>query len=274
MYDAIVVGAGLFGQITAQALREQGRNVLVIDDRRPEAGSLASACLMKPSWFSSMGKHVTTPSLDLLDELYGLKTLSFKTRPKLLDVSVHWCDPAKILAGPFQRGRVKRVFSGGVELEDGEELHATTIVVAAGIWTERLVPQVKQRGQKGAAFVIPSLKIKDPFIWPYAPYRQLVAFNRGDGAWIGDGTAILEKNWTDDHLARSWSRMEKAVQAPVPASKARVLVGIRPYAKGAKPCVLANYGTSGRPIYAATGGAKNGTIAAGWCAHTIRGRTS
>lgn len=269
--DAIIVGAGLFGQITAQALRAQGRSVLVIDSRKPEAGSLASACLMKPSWFSGMGKDVTNPALNLLDDLYGLKTLSFKTRPKLLNVDVHWVDPAKILAPSAMEAQVKSVRPGQIELENGDIHYSKIIVVAAGIWTADLVPEIVQVGQKGAAFVIPGLKLKDQFIWPYAPYRQLVAFNRGDGVWVGDGTAIKQENWTDDRLTTSWGRMEKALKSPVPAEKAKTYVGIRPYAKGIKPCVIREIKPG---LWVATGGAKNGTIAAAYCAHTIREQTS
>lgn len=278
-YDAIVIGAGLFGSIIAAELRAQGRSVLTIDDRRPEAGSRPAACLMKPSWFSGLGREVTDPSLALLDRLYGVHDLSFRVGPG--HATVHWCDPARILVEEPMEARVigvRRASSGGWAVGLGSAaLVVPLVVVAAGVWTPDLVPvEGGLQGQAGMAFLWPREVMDgiEPFIRPWAPYRQLVAFDRGDGAWVGDGTAIKRENWTSDWEHVSYERCASAVGRLGLGDRERGVVrpmfGIRPYSK-ARPCYLREHQPG---LWVATGGAKNGTIAAGWCAHEIARRTA
>lgn len=269
-FDTIVVGGGLFGQITAAALRRIGQKVAVLDCNKRQAGSAPAACLMKPSWFSMLGKDVYDPALKLLDNLYRVEDIDFelrakKTGLKVGSATVHWINPKSILGRHLTLSTVTKIAEGRVETNKGE-MTADTIVVAAGIWTEELLPQYKQVAQKGVAFLWPAVVISTPFIHPYAPYKQLVAFNRGDGLWVGDGTAIIEDNWTDDYFMRSFQRCTSSVSTqrePMP------IFGLRPYARGHKPCWLEQ---PMKNVWVATGGAKNGTIAAGYCAHIISQR--
>jgi len=268
-HDAIIVGGGLFGQVIARALRAEGRDVAVYDDRRPEAGSKPAACLMKPSWFSGLGKDVYEPSLKLLDDLFSVKDIEFTLRPRVAKTTVHWCNPASILGGPVCPAKVIHVEPGRIRTEGNVIIEADLIVVSAGVWTEKLLPQYKQTAQKGVAFLWPEETIAEPFINVWAPYRQLVGFNRGDGLWVGDGTAIKNENWTHERLAKSFKRCEDAMECSM--GTPIVLPGLRPYAKGHKPCLLEEV----RPgLWVASGGAKNGTVAAGYCAHVIRERTN
>lgn len=283
-HDAIVVGAGLFGSVIAAELRFQGREVLVIDDARPDAGSRPAACLMKPTWFSSLGKDVHEPSLEVLDRLYRVHDLSFKVGPG--HATVHWCDPAAILEdGADLRGKVTSIRAG----EDGWWMVSSTgpggaanspqftelVVVAAGVWSMELAPLSHDvKAQAGCAFLWPEMMTPEPEIRPWAPYKQLVAFNRGDGLWVGDGSAIKAANWTGGRQSQSYQRCAGLVDK-LPGdyrqkNRLWTLFGLRPYAK-VKPCLLEEI----RPgFWVATGGAKNGTIAAGWCAHEIRRKTS
>lgn len=275
MADAIVIGAGLFGQIITKALRAQGRDVVMVDASHAMYGSGPAACLMKPSWFSSLGKEVYEPSLGLLDELYGVQDIEFVTRPKLAKVNVHWIPPEKILEPRAISDKVVSIDEDNIVMASHGGWQAPLIVVAAGIWTEKLLPQYKQTGQQGIAFMWPKATIREPFIQPWAPYRQLVAFNRGDGLWASDGTAIKMENWSDSRAFQSRARVSMAVEtamgAPIETSEPWPLMGIRPYAKGHKPCLLEEV----RPgLWVASGGAKNGTLAAGYCAHVIMERTS
>ncbi len=273
MLDAVVIGSGLFGQIITKVLREQGRSVTMLDARRPKAGSGPAACLMKPSWFSSMGKAVYEPSLRLLDELYGVRDVVFQTRPKLASTTVHWIPPVEILHPSPIVANVVGVAERRV-LTDRGVYDARLIVVAAGIWTEELLPQYKQVGQQGVAFLWPGA-LGPSFIQLWAPYRQMVGFERGDGYWFSDGTAIKQENWTEAREEMSWSRATHATNRVGLGDRVKgnvkTLIGVRPYAKGHKPCLLEEV----RPgLWVASGGAKNGTLAAGYCAHVIRERTS
>jgi glycine/D-amino acid oxidase-like deaminating enzyme len=266
LYDVVIVGAGLFGAIAAAAFRQQKRSVLVIDDDRPEAGSKPAACLMRPSWYSSLGKEVYTPSLKLLDELYGVQDLKFKVA--IGSVAVHWCNPADILKVPDRKTTVGAFHNLGkkgwqVECSDGSVETARSVVVTAGIWTPLLIGVLGGLiGQAGMACLWPKEKIAEPFVRVWAPYRQVTAFNRGDGLWVGDSNSIRMDKWSETNAGATEQRCSQAVKI---SSKPRRLFGIRPYSK-VKPCYLAE----AKPgLWLATGGAKNGTLAAGWCASEL-----
>jgi glycine/D-amino acid oxidase-like deaminating enzyme len=272
MHDAVIVGGGLFGQIIAAGLRSQGRDVLVLDRGEKEAGSRPAACLMKPSWFSGLGKDVFEPSLQLLDQLYGVRDLQFQLWPTRALATVHWCDPKMILAPETRAENVVAVRPGQVETERGEIISARLVVVAAGVWVQELLAQYPQQAQKGAAYLWPDLPSghNPNFISPWAPYRQLVGFDRGDGYWMGDGTAIKAANWTPDRETMTYQRCASAIGRigflDLETGFARKMVGMRPYAKGHKPCLLEEVQPG---LWVASGGAKNGTLAAGWAAHRI-----
>lgn len=261
-FDVVIVGAGLFGSIIAKALTIAGRSVMVFDDTRPDAGSLPAACLMKPSWLTSLGKPVSDASLAILDRLYGLQTVQFRAGP--LRTKVFWVPPTAILNTASICASVlrltKRDKGWWVYLRAGEQVSARMVVVAAGVWSSLLVPEVQQKGLAGIAFLWPGKQLDQPFIKVWAPYKQVVGFNRGDGVWVGDGSAILRQNWTEDHAGRSEKRCELGFD-----TKPKRLFGIRPY-HVMKPCYLSQVKPN---LWVATGGAKNGTLAAGWCAHEI-----
>lgn len=282
MFDVVIVGGGLFGQIIGKAMEDQGRNVVILDAKMSGAGSKPAACLMKSSWFSGLGKEVYEPSLELLDRLYGVEDLQFALKPfkilgKVGTGTVHWIRPSKILVEKniteatvvgIAGSTVHYVIPGDKTVR---EIIGRLVVVAAGVWTERLLGErgYVQQAQKGMAFLYPHRKIKEPFIRPWAPYRQLVAFNRGDGLWVSDGTAIKAENWTKDRETAALQRCKDHIG---PGDREPImLTGLRPYAKGHKPCLLEMVQPG---LWVASGGAKNGTLAAGWCAHELTRRTS
>lgn len=274
--DTLVVGAGLFGCTIAAALRRKGKKALVIADQRQGMGSRPAACLMKPSWFSSMDKAQSQPSLALLDALYGLQTIRFRVGFRgglAVHSDVHWVDPNKVLQEPDANGTMKRFWRtlGGWNVEfstqAGDRVILTkNLVLALGIWQNEHKPASWQElhSLHGMALLLPNESLEEPFIQPWAPYRQLVAFNRGDGLWIGDGSAIRGHKWTKGHEEIIENRCLKAVP-PMKSSSFLRLHGIRPYA-GEKPCFLRNPEPG---LWFASGGAKNGTIAAGYAAHVI-----
>ena len=260
----MIIGGGLFGSVIAKALLALKYDVCVIDGGHEDAGSKPAACLMKPGWFASLGRDIYDPALKTLDALYGLQEVQFKLGPAM--VKVFWIPPRKILqAIPFVQGRVSRYTRQGkywqITLMGGVVLQASLLIVAAGIWTELLVPEVRQKGMAGIAFLWPK-SVVSPFIKPWAPFKQIVAFNRDDGAWISDGSAILLKNWNDAREQACFSRCVATQKLPADPTR---LFGLRPY-HVAKPCYLEEV----RPkLWVATGGAKNGTLAAGWCASQL-----
>ena len=126
----------------------------------------------------------------------------------------------------------------------------------------------------GMALLFPGNHPPRGIIKPWAPYRQLVGFDRGDGLWVGDGTAIKVGNWTPQREAEVMAReykLARRIGDVAPADEMQRLYGIRPYSKEAKPCLL---GEVSPGLWVASGGAKNGTVAAGYCAHVLAGRLS
>lgn len=278
--DVLMVGAGIFGHVIGAKLERIGRDVFYVDAERDARGSRPAACLMRPSWLSKMGKDAYEPALRLLDDLYGLKSLSFRTRPLNREVHVHWIAPTEVMRPEkvhkgFVRSishenlgstRIKGRPLARIKLESGWwNVRANLIVVAAGVWTNKLYPHVDVIGQAGAAFVWENSTIESNFISVWAPYKQLVGFNgwEQNTVWCGDGSAILAKNYNSDRIAVSGQRCARATGLDV--SKAKTLFGVRPYTKS-NPCYLEEVLSD---VWIATGGAKNGTVAAGWAARQI-----
>lgn len=268
MADAIIVGAGIFGQSISAELRRIGMDVLTIDANKPMSGSKPSAGLIKPSWFSGMG-NIYDPAIEKLDQLFGVRDLDFRIGP--VTTKVHWVPPAIVLAGKFMEAEVIEVEpeQKQIVLASGEVLSAPIVVVAAGYWTTQIpgmdiegMPEITPK--TGVSFNWQT-QLETPFIRPWAPYKQLLAFNHTEHeVWVGDGSAILPKNWTEERQHKSLDRCATAVQ--LDPESAKFTVGIRPAMKKVKPCFLWEPYDG---FWIATGGAKSGMLGCGWAAHVI-----
>lgn len=259
--DMVVVGAGLFGQITAAHARSQGATVAVVSDRREGAGSLAAGCVMRPSWMSKMSRDQIDAAFTLLSGLYELKRIEFAIHPTRKTVECYRVEPNEILRPRCIEDTCRSVTDAGVvTLESGRVLEARSVVVAAGIWTTELCPWVPALSgrwgwaHRGAA-------VKRSIIKVWAPFRQIVAFNMDDGeSWIGDGSAYVHASVNDKNEAKARERC-----AAVTRLRSTVL-GARPYCDtGGEPCHVSRRGLT----WAVTGGAKNGTASAAWAAQKV-----
>lgn len=257
MRDVVIVGGGLFGSIAAAALRDAGMDVCLIDDGRPRSGSRAAGCLMKPSWLSKMGRDNVDASFRLLDRLYGLRTISLKAGP--LSVNAEWVNPDLVLRSPRQIAYVAAVRPDRVIFRDGQALEAKKVIVACGAWTKALIPGCDVTGKVGVSIRLNAAP-EDNRIDPWAPYKQLVRFSTGDFHWAGDGTAIIEKNWT---LDRERASLDRIIEF---AGEGQARVGIRPYVPTSDPAALEEVAPG---LWSLTGGGKNGTAAAGWAASRL-----
>lgn len=257
-----IVGAGLFGCIISTHLRSLGHQTVLFDNRKEGGGSRPAACLMKPGWLSKVPR--LNECLRLLDQHYGVQDLQFKVNG-LLNQTVHWVDPARILSvsGLYDL-EVTGVTERTIDTKR-DRFEFDRVIVAAGVWTRDLAHHVPVEGRWGAAFLWPEHadSVIPPFISQWAPYRQVVAFQRGDGLWAGDGSAL--KAWDTMKEAASLARCQEKLDIHTPP---RVLKGQRPYVghtPNNEPCWLEQRGN----MIIATGGAKNGTAAAAYCALKI-----
>lgn len=285
MTTAIVIGAGIFGTTVARWLHRGGTAVTHLDARRPNAGTPPSAFLMKPSWLGRLARADIETSQRILDQLYGLDTVTFSVgvmgrrlltqtaervrADAVLRDAQHATTTAEVV-------RVEPSTHGGalVTLRDATEppLWAPLVVVAAGIWTSALLPTgmtPEQVGKVGVSWRGPG-QLEVNRIEPWAPYKQLVAFNEtSTSVWAGDGSAILAANWTATRQEASRVRVAARL-VPEVAQGLAPCVGVRPVAKLAAgcPCVCEERSPG---LWVVTGGGKNGTVAAGWAAARIAG---
>lgn len=245
----LIVGGGLFGKITAAHASSLGYETVIFDNDKKNAGSKPAACLMKPSWMSSVDYK---PALKLLEQHFEVKTIPFKVA--IVKTDCFWVDPVSILSSHSV------VEDTVLEVGDGFVRTATKtvkglVVVAAGFWSKALLPSMPDiKGMCGSA--VHTSGVAKATIHVYAPYRQAVWFNIAeDKVWFGDGTSILIKNFSAEHVARTKARaVDWAKLTPE-----KVVSGIRPY-------VVGNAGGFFQKIsdklFVTTGGAKNGTILA------------
>lgn len=276
-YDTAIIGGGIFGAVIAENLRRQGHRIIVLDSSEKGAGSKPAACLMKPGWFAGLGKDVYNPSLELLDRLYGIEDLQFTVYPTRAFATVHWVRPTKILmpqeaAVTLKVDRIIRSTNGWeVRVESGAYYRVRNVVLAAGVWCNEilvrsgLAPIKGLTGRWGNAFLW-RRRFLQPFISPWAPYRQVVGFLRAENeVWVGDGTAVKLESLDCERGQQSLERCAKYAKLPA-QDVVSTLAGARPYVPNAKPALLEELE---KGLWIATGGAKNGTLAAGWCAHVL-----
>lgn len=279
MRDAIVIGAGIIGATVARGLLKLGMEVLVLDDRRSLGGTRPSGGHLKPSWFSSMAKDEYTPAMELLEDLWGMSAEDFYLWPLgKLTTKVYRVDTDKVLKAPS----VNATVVGLEHLENFPLVRYTMLpsqeqrvdrcrllVVAAGAWCHELLPNITTTAKQGVSFRVEG-RLTQPFIKAWAPYKQVVAHQQKlEEIWVGDGSAIIPKNWGEDRTAACRSRCLTALQKNVVGSAKvkHTIYGLRAYAKQKSgPCLLERIGPR---TWVATGAGKSGTISAGWVARRI-----
>lgn len=275
-WDAIIVGGGIVGGTVSAALRGAGMSVLTLDDARAGAGTPPSGGHLKPSWFGGMPRAEYEPAMELLARVWGMTEERFIIQEPLLGVglkrvTIYRVDTDKFRAdvAPYLTpGTVTSVRPGRVTFTDLDgdvvEAEAPLIVVAAGSWTDRLVPVKGLEAKKGVSFRL-GAEVPEGIVRPWAPYKQVVVHQQSPGeVWAGDGSALLAKNWTAARTVECLARCRRVVGEDAPTLETRT--GLRPYCPTVgktDPCLLRETAPG---VWAATGAGKSGTIAAGWVA--------
>lgn len=270
MRDIIIVGGGIIGTTVAKVFRNSGYDALLLDDRRPMSGSAASGGHLKESWFG-IPKEVYEPALDLLDVTWGLNGEDFLDVRNGKNTVVYRVNTDEVLKYPFTQGKVTSVSPlrgfPSVKSTVGDE-QGRMLLVAAGVWCHELLPAYKTTPKQGVSFRVRGT-VHQPFIDTWAPYKQIVAHQQAENEmWIGDGSTILQRNWTDQHTTNSRDRCLKALEGPRPTDITRTIHGLRPYTQHNpdEPCLFEQIGPN---AYVATGAGKSGTISAGFVARRL-----
>lgn len=278
MIDCIIVGGGIIGATIAKGLTKAGQQVLVFDSKEPFAGTTPSGGHLKPSWLG-MSPKIYHPLLDLLDELWGLKEEQFKVLPENKPDTVYRLDTDKVNK---YKASCKQEKVTWLDLTSNfprvcteqNEYRCKMVVVAAGVWCNNLLqPQgwkYSVKSKQGVSFRCKGV-IKYPFISTWAPYKQIVCHQQSPNElWIGDGTAILAKNWKQTNVEACRTRCLKALSSKVAVeSVTKTLIGQRPVLdplyKG-EPCYMDQVFPK---VWVVTGSSKRGTIAAAWATQRL-----
>lgn len=263
-HNVIIVGNGLFGSIAATLARADGHRVTVVSNNEPNAASLASGCVLAPSWLMSLEKEHIADAMSVLNELYTVYPMEFVSNLMGKVFKASRVNPADILVKADVVSTVAQIGNGRVRLADGQVLQGR-VLVAAGVWSASLLGVLPpMRGLWGASLRIKA-KLDLPRIHVYAPYRQAVAFQIGPKeVWMGDGTALVESTWKAEAHERIIKTMERAQDLfglPLSPGLVKQNVGARPYVVGHK---AGYYERVAANTWVSTGGAKNGTVLAAW----------
>ena len=265
MKELTVIGAGILGATVAKYFREKGVDVLLIDAGLPMNGTAPSGGHLKPSWFGSMSKEEYQPSMELLNDVWGLDETQFTVWPGLMSTTVFRVDTDQVKAYPYMKDTVR-----SIDLKDKFPIVRTTkknfqtknLVICTGHWADQLFPHLKIQAKQGVSFRFKGV-LKKSFIKPWAPYKQVVAHQQDiKEIWVGDGSAILEKNWTEERTAQCLERCTRGLSPN--HSLIRSITGIRPYCDSVSKVDPCFYKKMGRNTWLATGAGKSGTISAGW----------
>lgn len=264
--DFIIVGAGLFGSMTARALRADGHHVTVVDDRDTSC-SKASGCLIKPSWLLGMTQAKRDMGMIHLMNHYGhamrevdLTVNIAMRRP----ITVHHLPPEAVLLNDDEvtSDAVYRIEPDGRVYGDINGRLEGIVIVCAGVGTPKLLPQVHVKGLMGVSLVFPDQQCQ-PSLKVWAPYKQAVCVNGPRGVWFGNGTAIKPENWSPEYIKRA---EEQARDFFGLEGYHEVQVGVRPYVPGQNGLL---HQISDK-LWVNTGGAKSGAVLAAAHAEQLR----
>jgi glycine/D-amino acid oxidase-like deaminating enzyme len=246
MPTLFVVGGGLFGSPAAAYARSKGIEAVVFDAGLPGAASHAAAGLFQEAWAGKKLREHYHHALPLLDQLYGIRTVSLAREDGLRE-RLSFVPPGAVVESSPIRQRVTAVGDGW--LEAGGRRYEGWVYVAAGVWCEHLLPGLGVYCKAGSAFLFAGEW--EGRIRPVGPGRQAVAFVRDPRTtYFSDGTA--EREYTPDHERRT---LERAGAMGLTDEPVRRFWGCRPYTPGGPL-----FRKVGDRTWLATGGRKMGTI--------------
>lgn len=251
----LIVGGGIFGSIAADMLKEKGIEVLIFDALKENSGSKAAGCLIKPKWVNWLGSELK-PCLDDLNRLYGLKEIPIDEDGKMSNI--FHINPWDILAKDAIHREVLEIGDGFVKT--AEHTYEGKVLVAAGVWSDKLLPIPRIKRMCGNSLIIkgtyPAGSRK------YSHYNSAIWIPRENNeTWFGDGTKVEWSKWYDKYLAGEEHHLNATIRRAkeyIPDCEIEVKqFGMRPYL--GKVGYFENVYPN---TWVSTGGAKNGCVLA------------
>ena len=280
--DVVIIGAGLFGCVTAAFLRKKGFEVIIVDNQEPMSASKCALGVWKEGWVSPKIKDKVETGLPVLNKLYGVEDVQFFDTLKNEPVDFKYIDPEKILDEEILVCNVRTIDKNKVKVNDDKgNLHSIkakrAIIVCAGVWTTELL--VKSGFAKTAptldsywgAQLEVAMAIDMSRIQQWAPYKQSVLFKRGKKKFVfSDGATVKNPVPSDKRIETVSPRIQQHANevagATIPNDKiTKVNEGLRPYIKGDGDFVQQHSDM----VFSATGGAKSSLILSGYVAKTL-----
>jgi hypothetical protein len=274
MRDAIVIGNGIVGASIAGQFRLQGRETLVLDNYSPFAGTNPCGGSVKPSPLAGLAREEEKATLETLNTLWGLTRETYHIKPsgKVLDKRVY-----QIGMDLVHKAAHEKVDDAWIENRLGFPIvHYTQLgvekseqcrllVVAAGMSTPLLIPEIEVYGKFGVSFRFRG-QVEHPFVQAWAPYKQITVHNYGPHEmWAADGSTLKPENWTSERTDACMARVQAAIGTTKHPTAIRE--GIRSFAVGdAKPCLVKQVNER---VWVAVGAGKFGCLAAGWAANRM-----
>lgn len=246
MPTLFIVGGGLFGSAAAAWARRHGIEAVVFDAGCSGAASPAAAGLFREAWLPRKLKEHYRPGLQVLQELYGVRSVSLAAADGTREHFLH-VPPSAILEKTPVSETVTAIGDGW--LEAAGRRYQGWVYVAAGIWCAELVPGLEVQGKAGAAYSFAGERPGQ--IRPLGWGRQAIAFVRDAGSThFSDGTAEA-----DYHAEHDRQTLARATDMGLTGEPLRRYWGWRPYTAGGPL-----FRRLGSRTWVGTGGRKLGTL--------------
>lgn len=289
--DICIIGAGLFGSMTAKLLRSLDFDVLLVDSNEPQAASKCSFGLWRDGWISKELREKVDTSLEIIREFVEIKQINLFDVDKNAESLFYKIDVSQILNEQTMFGKVVALSDDKIivspndkPLQQVEIAPKIATFVCAGVFTTEVLVLAGIRFDSidsywGQVLEFSSdAELEHQAIQTWAPYKQAVLLQEKDVILFSDGSAVknigfdIKGNPKDPRVLKVQERLPKNLQQLLINDGANLHLklkqvgerqGLRPYLKKG----VSDYVTKHTDkIYSATGGAKNSTVLCGYIA--------
>ena len=272
--EVIIIGAGLFGSMTAKYLKKKGLQVLIIDSKEDMAASKCSFGVWKEGWVNKTIKKEVEKGLPLLEEFAGIKMEEFFNTNKEAVEQLFYVDCRKILNEKFLNEKVISIKNNVVKTNKETHTASKAVIVCAGVWTTELLKGYKNVPKVDIAWGATmdySQNIDTSRISTWAPYRQSVLLKIDEKKFVfGDGATVKNPKPEDPRIATASDRLVQHATETIGSSDMSKITDVK---EGYRPYLAKGFGSMvnqhDTKLFSATGGAKNSTILCGWVAKSL-----